>query len=179
MTRLANQALLINKEADVYGQAIRGGNGYETAVAIQAAQVYHLDHHQREDQFDYFSVEVKDGQKITAWVETGDAGVEIRGDSFKENDHPYAGITVLDPSRKKIAAADVIGTRSDKKILEVPVGAGQGGRFYVLIGTSYSHQHKDSRFRVDLIDLFDAGSSGDAGAREAEAVEVPPGTFKE
>ena len=178
LTRLANQALLIKKEADVYGQAIRGGNGYETAVALQPGTVYHLDHHQREDQFDYFAVEVKDGQKITAWVETGDLGVEIQGDSFKESDHPYAGITLLDPARKKIADGDVIGTRSDKKILQVPLGAGQGGRFYVLIGSSYSHQHKDSRFRVDVTDLFDAGSSRDAGSREAEAVEIRPGSFK-
>ncbi len=32
----------------------------------------HLDHHQRKDQFDYFRVDVKPGQKLVASIETGE-----------------------------------------------------------------------------------------------------------
>lgn len=178
LTRLANQALLIAKESEVAGVAIRGGNGHESAVALQPGQVYHLDHHQRKDQFDYFYVDARDGQKLVATIETSDAGVEIRGDSFKETGHPYAGLTLQNPSRQQLGREDIIGTRTDKKGVQVPIGSGQGGRFYVLVGTGYSDQHKDSRFQVALEDLSDAGSSRDAGSTPGEAVEIKPGSVK-
>jgi hypothetical protein len=178
LTRLTNQALLIAKESEVSGQAIRGGNGHDSAVALQPGQVYHLDHHQREDQLDYFYVDAKDGQKLVATIETGDAGVTIQGESVKETDGPYAGLTLQNPSRQQLGNAEIIGTRNDKKGVQVPIGSGQGGRFYLLIGSTYSGQHKDSRFQVQLSDLSDAGSSRDAGSTPGEAVEIKPGSVK-
>jgi Ca-activated chloride channel homolog len=178
LVRLANQALLIAKESESAGQPIRGGNGHDSAVALQPGQLYHLDHHQREDQLDYFYVEAKDGQKLVATIETGDLGVEIRGDSFKETDHPYAGLTLQNPARQQLGNADIIGRRTDKKALQMPIGSGQGGRFYVLIGSGYAGQHKDSRFQVSLSDISDAGSSRDAGSSQGEAVEIRPGSVK-
>ena len=178
LTRLTNQALLIAKESEVSGQAIRGGNGHESAVPLQPGQVYHLDHHQREDQLDYFYVDAKDGQKLVATIETGDLGVEIRGDSFKETDHPYAGLTLQNPARQQLGNVDVIGSRTDKKGVQVPIGSGQGGRFYVLIGSGYADQHKDSRFQVALSDVSDAGSARDAGSSPGEALEIGPGSVK-
>ena len=178
LTRLANQALLIAKESEVSGLAIRGGNGHESAVALQPGQVYHLDHHQRQDQFDYFYVDARDGQKLVATIETSDTGVEIRGDSFKETGHPYAALILQNPKRQQLGLANIIGTRADKKGVQVPIGSGQGGRFYVLVGSGYSDQHKDSRFQVAFEDVSDAGSSRDAGSAQGEAVEIKPGSVK-
>jgi Ca-activated chloride channel homolog len=178
LTKLANQALLIAKESESSGVAIRGGNGHESAVALQLGQVYHLDHHQRKDQFDYFYVDARDGQKLVATIETTDTGVEIQGDSYKETGHPYAGLTLQSPSRQQLGRQDVISTRTDKKGVQVSIGSGQGGRHFLLIGSGYSDQHKDSRFQVSVEDISDAGSSRDAGSAPAEAVEIKPGSVK-
>lgn len=178
LVRLTNQALLIAKESEVSGQAIRGGNGHESAVPLQPGQVYHLDHHQRQDQFDYFYVEARDGQKLVATIETTDTGVEIKGDSYKETGHPYAGLTLQSPSRQQLGREDVIGKRTDKKGVQVSIGSGHGGRYFLLIGSGYSDQHKDSRFQASLEDISDAGSSRDAGSTPGEAVEIRPGSVK-
>jgi Ca-activated chloride channel family protein len=178
LTRLAQQGLLVAKESEVSGVAIRGGNGHESAAALQPGQVYHLDHHQRKDQFDYFYVEARDGQKLVATIETTDTGVEIRGDSYKETGQPYAGLTLQSPSRQQLGHEDVIGRRTDKKGVQVSIGSGQGGRYFLLIGSGYSDQHKDSRFQVSVEDISDAGSSRDAGSAPGEAVEIKPGSVK-
>ena len=94
LQQLTQDSLLIKKEQAVYGDPIRGGNSYETAVALPPGKLFHLDHHQRINQFDYFYVDAKPGQKITTFVETGENGVAIQGDQATVNTNPYAGIAL-------------------------------------------------------------------------------------
>lgn len=177
LRQLTQESLLVKKEISVYGEPIRGGNSYETAVALTPGKQYHLDHHQRQNEFDFFYVDLQDGQKLEAVLETGSKGVDIDGEQVRENDNPYAGMQIHGPKRQKILGTEIIGSRSDRKVLSVPLGTGQGGRYYVLIGSTYAHQHKDHPFQVKVTDLFDAGSNRDAGDTEAQAVAIQPGQF--
>ena len=68
LQQLTQDALLVKKEQSVYGDAIRGGDSFETAVPIAPGKLLRLDHHQRQNQFDYFSVDVKPGQKLVAKI---------------------------------------------------------------------------------------------------------------
>jgi hypothetical protein len=174
LKRLAQQSLLIEKGSDTLGEAVRGGDGYETAVLLQPGKLYRLDHHQRKSQFDYFYLEGKGRQKITASIETPPIGIAIDGESVREYPYAYAGIVLQDASRQKLGSADVIGN-NEKKLIE----ASAQGRIYLLVGNTNHDQPKDSRFTVALADLAgDAGAPGDAGGTEQEAMPIKPGAYR-
>jgi hypothetical protein len=181
LQQLTQESLLVKKETSVYGQPIRGGSSYETAVPLVPGQQYRLDHHQRKNEFDYFYVDVKDGQKLEALLETGSKGVSISGqqlnEQVRENNAPYAGIQIHSPQRENLTDTEIIGNAADRKTLSVPTGVGQGGRYYVLVGSTYDHQHKDHPFKVSVIDLYDAGTTVDAGDKEAQAIEIQTGMY--
>jgi hypothetical protein len=174
LRQLTQKALLIERSS-VYGEEIRGGPRYDEAVAIKPATTYHLDHHQRRNEYDYFTIDARDGQKIVASIQSFDVGVEIAGDRIAEGGTPYAGISIHAPDRRQIVR-NYSYRPGGKSTISVPLGAGQGGRFYILIGNENDDQHKNSRFDVAVVDLFDANSGRDAGADESKAVEVQPGT---
>lgn len=179
LTRLAQKSLLVAKTEEGLGQPVRGGNGYESAVEIKPGQLYRLDHHQRKGEYDYFYVPVSGRTKVTASVETTQAGVTISGDSFTENQNPYAAIALQDGNRRKLGDTDIIGSRGEKKTLQGVLPADNGGRMYILVGSSLDAQHKDSRFQVDFVaQAGDAGSSRDAGATESDALPIKPGLLQ-
>jgi hypothetical protein len=175
---LTKEALLLEEQRGLHGQEIRGGKNYDEAVEIKAGTPYYLDHHLRKDEYEYFYVEVKDGQKLTASVTTAERGITIRGDEFfEQGGSPYAGIEIHDPQRQKLADEVIIGTPNATKKISVPVGSGQGGRFYILTGNRYDPQHREARFTLELVDMFDADSQKDAGESSNDAVEVKPGAL--
>ena len=65
----------------------------------------------------------------------------------------------------------------EKATVSVPIGAGQGGRFFILVGNEHGGQHQNSRFDVTLVDLFDANSGRDAGSDDSKAVDIQPGSY--
>lgn len=176
LTQLTQAGLLVEKES-AYGREIRGGDTHDQAVVLTPGVTYRLDHHQRQNQFDFFRIAVRGGQRLVASIETIERGVDIRGDSFRDTANPYAGIEVHGPDRQKIAAEVIIGTQNGKRSIEVPTSYETGGSFFVLVGNTYSDQHKDSRFSVELVDQYDAGSGQDAPADEDEALGIEPGEY--
>lgn len=179
LRQLTQRALVITRES-AFGQEIRGGAKYDEAVAIQPGTIYHLDHHQRKDEYDYFAIEARDGQKIVASIQAFDYGVRIRGDKFEETkgamvQQPFTGIAIHAPDHSNVADQWVYNP-GGKAGVSIPLGAGQGGRFYILVGNSAGDQHKNSRFEVTLVDMFDANSGRDAGSEDAGAVVIAPGT---
>jgi hypothetical protein len=174
LRQLTQRALLVSRDS-AYGQEIRGGNTYEDAVTIQPGTTYHLDHHQRDDNYDYFAIDARDGQKIVATIQAYDVGVTISGDKFKEGGAPpYSGIALHSPDKQRVADRWVA-SPGQKTGIELPIGAGRGGRFYVLIGNEHEDQHRYARFDVQLVDISDAKSGRDAGADDAGAIEIEPG----
>lgn len=176
LQRLTQAALLVDKQS-AYGREIRGGDTHGDAVSLEPGVEYRLDHHQRKDQVDFFKVAVGGGQKLVASVQTVEKGVDIEGDSFRETDNPYAGLEVQSPDRQSIGSAIIFGRQHETKSLEVPASHERQGELYVLIGNGYSAQHKDSRFKVELVDRSDAGSGRDAPGSDAEALPIEPGSI--
>jgi hypothetical protein len=181
LQQLTQESLLVKKDIATYGTPIRGGNSYETAVALAPGQQFHLDHHQRKNEFDFFYIDVKDGQKLEALLQTGVKGVSITGEKLneqiQENNSPYAGLQIHSPQRQRLVAEEIIGDISNRKLINVPLGMGQGGRYFVLIGSTYDNQHKDNPFTVTLVDMFDAGTTADAGDTETQALPLQPGVY--
>lgn len=175
--RQLTEESFIKKENVALGEAIRGGDSFDTAVQIQPEKVYHLDHHQRKDQYDYFYVDTKAGQAVQASIETSAQGIRGEGVTATPEGLPYAGITLLTPQRQKVGAEDIIGTANSKKTVSGQVPSGGEGKYYIMIGNSYESQHKDTRFQVNLVSKFDANSQQDAGDNDATALEVVPGTY--
>ncbi|MFO1518470.1 MAG: VWA domain-containing protein [bacterium] len=178
LQQLTQDSLLIKKEQSVYGDPIRGGNSYETAVALTPSKLFHLDHHQRINQFDYFYVDAKAGQKIVTFIETGDNGVTINGDQATVNTNPYAGIALHGPTRQQIEREELIGASNKRKTISFSVPTGGDGRYYILVGSTYDNQNKDNRFQVDMASQFDANTNQDAGDTDATALEIAPGTYE-
>jgi hypothetical protein len=50
-------------------------------------------------------------------------------------------------------------------------------KIYILIGSGYDNVHKESPFQVEIVDLFDAGSTTDAGNEITDALEIASGDY--
>jgi hypothetical protein len=178
LAKLTQESLVIEKKEAVYGDPIRGGDSYETAVALTPGKLYHLDHHQKKAQYDYFYTDLKAGQSLTATIQTGDKGVDIAGDTAKENLVPYAGIEIDNSSHERLASQVIIGSRNNQKEATINVGSGQDGRYFILVGNSYDAQHMNNPFKVDVTSRFDAGTERDAGETEELSIPVSTGETK-
>ncbi len=178
LQKLTQESLVIQKSEAVYGDEVRGGDNYESAAPVTLGKLFRLNHHQRVNQFDYFYVDAKPGQKIIVTLETGEKGVDIRENQATENRSVYAGIQLHSPERAKIQSEELIGSPNAKKDITLPVALGKEGRYYILVGSTYADVHKDNRFKVELAELFDANSKQDAGANEATSLEVSIGNYE-
>lgn len=181
LQELTRDALIVKKTQATYGDAIRGGDSYETAVPLTLGKLYHLDHHQLKNQFDYFYIDVKAGASVMATTETGEDGVTINTAINQAQVHkgfPYAGIALHSPLRQEIKREEIIGGANDRKTIQYPVPSDGAGRYYILIGSTYDNQNKDHRFKVEVEDISDANSGVDAGDTEAAALAIQPGQYE-
>jgi hypothetical protein len=179
LRQLTQAGLLVDKQRESSGQEVRGGNGFESAVAIAPGN-YRLDHHQRVNEYDYFTIEVTPGHALRVTQVAFEIGVTIDGGTYTENDEPTAGVAVHRPDRERIDEDSVHGAGA-RALAGVTVAAGEGGRYFVLIGQgTYSMWgiHKDSPFTIELLDLTDVGSGTDAGSVDRDAVEIAPGEHR-
>jgi von Willebrand factor type A domain len=175
LRQVTQRALVINRDS-TFGEEIRGGAKYDEAVAIKLGTTYHLDHHQRKDEYDYFTVEARDGQKIVASIQAFDYGVNIHSGKVDKSSAAYSGLAIHAPDQRNIVDNWVY-RPGEKMTVAVPIGAGQGGRYYILVGNDAGDQHQNARFEVTVVDLFDANSGRDAGSDDSKAVEIQPGTY--
>ncbi|MFO1463001.1 MAG: VWA domain-containing protein [bacterium] len=180
LQKLTQESLVIQKAgSSIYGEEIRGGDNYETAVPLAVGKLFRLNHHQKQNQYDYFFVDGKPGQTITATIETGEKGVNIRPDnSYEETLNPYAGISMQTPQKTLIKQEEIIGGKNDARKIVYSVPQNGQGRYYILVGSAYDNQHKDHRFKVEVAEQFDAGSQQDAGESRDKALTIQPGTTK-
>ena len=167
-------ATLIDKTRSTYGNAIRGGDGFETAVEIKPGTEYRLDHHQRKAQYDYFYMNLTRGTRVTMKIHTFERGIALSQDGgARENDNPYASIQAMGPTRDSIGKADIIGKRATEEIRSFVASA--DGRYYLSVGNVYSDQHKDQvTFQIDVETLGDADTAADAPDTIDGAIPIQP-----
>jgi len=176
LRQLTQAGLLVDKRREVVGAAIRGGDGFGSAVPI-APGTYRLDHHQRSNEYDYFAIEVAPGHLLRVRQEATEVGVSIDGATFSENTSPVVGAAIHGPDRERISEDSAINA-GNSVLVEASVSAGNGGTYYVLVGQDVWSQlgiHLDSPFTVEIVDRTDAGSGTDAGGGEADALPIEPG----
>lgn len=176
LTKAQKQAQLVEKaEQKIYGEKIRGGDSYETAIALPLNKEMRLDHHQKADQYDYFYLDVEKGQEFTVTLKTLTKGVRIKdGKVVKETNYPYAGAQIHDSNRTRIKRLTITGSQNFTK--QAVVSAKQKGRFYLLIG--YQGQPLNAEhvtFEVNLKLYDDLGSGKDAPDHHDGAIPMASG----
>lgn len=179
LQQLTQAGLVVQKQREVrnVGRAVRGGDGFGSAVPITPG-TYRLDHHQRPKEYDYFTIDLKPGQIIRVSQPTSAVGVTIEGTKATENNSPVAGVTLFAPDQTFIAedAKTGVGQRAS---VTASVTAGEGGKYYVLVGQKWWPWgiHHESPFTIEIIDAADAGSGTDAGETSKDALRVQPGRY--
>lgn len=157
----------------------RGGDSYQTAVLPPLGQDLKLNHHQRRGQYDYFLLDLKAGQTLTASLSLGEKGIEIRpeGTAF-ETGYPYAGLIAYDAGGNPLGSLDFAGAEKNlRKTLEIDASTPQ--RIYLLIGSGAGAMHKDYvGIRMDLQNNFDADGEGEAGSTLETALKVDAPEFR-
>lgn len=181
LRQLTQAGLLIEKKREVAtaGAVVRGGNGFGSAVGITAG-TYRLDHHQRPNEYDYFSIGLKPGQLLNVTQSTTDRGVTIEGSAITENNYPIAGVAIYRPDQTLIGEDAKIGA-GQKAMVGASVFTPHGGNYYILIGQKYWSGwgiSNEAPFTIEVIDATDVGSGTDAGASEKEAVRITPGKHR-
>jgi hypothetical protein len=182
LRQLTQAGLLIDKQREELGREVRGGNGFESAVAL-APGTYRLDHHQRPNEYDYFAVDVPAGHLLRVTQEAYEVGVRIDGNTFREatagHDHSPAGVTVFRPDRAKLGSEKVF-KRGEQAAVAAVISSGAGGRYYIAIGHDWGPWaggiHKGSPITVELVDQTDADSGTDAGDSDRQAVPIALGS---
>ena len=182
LRQLTQAGLLLDKDREELGREVRGGNGFESALLLPPG-TYHLDHHQRPNQFDYFAVDVPAGHLLRASQESYEVGLSLEGSTFREGipgNYSPAGVAIFRPDRGRIGYKGVI-QRGEQASVSTIVPAGRAGRYYVAIGHESTYEwgiHKGSPFTIELVDQSDAGSGTDAGDGEREAVFLRSGEHR-
>lgn len=183
LTQATQKALVIAKPAEAArGQEIRGGNQYADALLLEEGIEYRLDHHQKQNQFDYFYLPLQKGQSMTVTITTQDQGVDIYKavsglEEVRENTRPYAGVRIVGPAPdyQQIDDKVVISAQHGKKMAGAI--ALQAGDYYLLVGNSYNAQHKNSPFKIEINEHYDANTNRDAGDDVVQATPIVPGDY--
>ncbi len=167
------ESLVIEKEKKTYGEAIRGGDSYETAVPIAFDVEHKLDHHQKISYFDYFYVDLKPGKELTITMQTLEKGINLRGEKPRETGNPYAGFQFHGGNRNNLKTVNLIGSAHNVKSFSYTPP--QEGRYYLLIGSTYDDMNKDHvTFKLTLTSRGDLNTEEDAGGSltQAKAIEA-------
>lgn len=172
LKQATQQSLLIEKKNEIIGEEIRGGNGFDSAVAITPGTIYRLDHHQKTNDYDYFYFDVKAGSDITVGVMTGAKGLNIEQNGKQtENESPYAGITLVGPDKNQIKRVQIIAKKHGLE--KITYNAPADGRYYIMFGTEYDDMHKDyATFKVAVVSKGDLGTDKDAGVEMDSSLPV-------
>ncbi|MDD5068030.1 MAG: VWA domain-containing protein [Candidatus Pacebacteria bacterium] len=135
--------------------AIRGGNGYDTAVAIDPAS-YHLDHNQKNGDYDYFKISVTENVPITLTLITTDKaiGYDSATKSFVPSKQINAGLKIQDKDRVEIGKTYSVQASTKNVVSYTP---SYTGFIYLLVGplpdyysSAYYSMDKSTTFKIEV-----------------------------
>lgn len=170
----------LEKEKTTYGNAVRGGDSYETAVPIQLGEELRLDHHQLAKDFDYFYVDLKRGEALQVETRTLEKGISFneRKGQFYETSRSGARsmVSLHKPNRSRVLKVAVFGASEVRKGVYWPT---EDEKVFVLVGGA--NMHKDhSTFILNKIEArVDLGGQEDASDSFHEPTPVAPGNYEE
>lgn len=165
---IQNLAHPVNKTNtdSLLGTSITGGNGFETAVPITPG-MYHLSHYQFGSQYDYFKMDLKQGDTLNFSVQTSEAeySYDSSTDSFRVSQAhggDFAGMTLYSATRARLAGA---GGSSNSSIYKDSYVSDSDQTVYFAIGNDSSHDNIMGMSDLITIKVSSAAaaSTGDAG----------------
>jgi hypothetical protein len=152
-------------EIDRGGQPVRGGKYYDDAVEIQPGK-YHIDHKLRENEYDYFKIKVKSGQRLNCSILTTDIS-------------QYAGLQIHSFDRKSISSIRTMNYNQLKTTFAEFFDLQQETEdVYVVVGSDITKVGEDVVYEISLQDHFDADSPADAGNVFDKALEITRGKYE-
>jgi hypothetical protein len=157
------------------GRAVRGGNGYSTAVPIvDLGTQLKLDHHQRGEDIDYFYLDLNPGDIIHGLIRTGDkvlsSNQEIFGGSGK--------IEIHGPDKTEVDGR-FLELMSANSMKENDFFVSRAGRYYFLVGRYGNDVHKDHLFfTLSVNRKGDLDTETDAGSTADTALTIVPGSYQ-
>ncbi len=175
LSQASKKGLLVEKTKQMYGTEIRGGDSFETAVPLtNFNQELRLDHHQLPGFYDYFSIQLKQGQEATVLIKTLEKGVIKSGSGkFEPSDSPYGQITINAPDRTSLGSVSASG-KFQKNSLSI--NAESDGTYYILVGPPDSYNpvmaQEGYTFTVSLFTGGDLDSEQDAGDKTSTALPI-------
>ncbi len=144
--RTNNDALL--------GTAVRGGTGFDDALSLTPGK-YRLDHNLAPNQYDYFKVNVKKGDKLNVKIVTSDKSVEYNKEtnSFTDTDgSPWYKIILYDYDRVEIlisSNSNLFYTYGKNQRVEQNVDVEEDGIVYLKVGSNRTTD-KYSTFTIKI-----------------------------
>ena len=119
------------------GKEVTGGNGYETAVAITPG-MYHLSHHQLGGQYDYFKMNVNEGDVINYTLQSSESAVDYNAATkvftqSSRHNGDYSGMRVYSATRAKLGS---VYAYEASQIEKDYINIDSPGVVYFLIGNS-------------------------------------------
>lgn len=133
LSEATRSALVIRKERVIYGETIRGGDSFETAVPLPLGKELRLDHVQKADFYDYFSFDANIGDDLSLVTRALDAALTVKDNGKTEQVDPKMAVQLLGPDRDQMRSSYVSGTfRRDEQKIQ----ARKTGSHYLLVGSN-------------------------------------------
>lgn len=177
----AAKSLVIDKAAPtVYGQELRGGDSFETAVMIPQelfGKELRLNHHQRAGQYDFFGLKLAATQEIRVTLKTLEEGVSISRDGAASKNGTAIGAFSLHAPNRDTVGSIYLPYNYRTNALSYVVAT--DGIHYLRVGYDTFDLSKDGfTFQLDLLDTGDLGGKSDAGATAETALPITPGEYQ-
>jgi hypothetical protein len=172
--------ILEKKAATVYGTELRGGDSFESALPITTTlfeKELRLDHHQKSDEYDYFSFHVKAGQAVTVTVKTLEKGVSISKDGKVSSGSAAGALVIHGPDRTKIGSIHESGSyRTQSESFSVA----KEGTYYLRVGagSGWSLSKDGFTFQISIPNVGDINGEDDAPEFSTGALAISPGVYE-
>lgn len=173
---------LDKKDELIPGQLIRGGDGYSTAQQLTALGVdLKLDHHQDNQKFDFFFLDLKRGDMIEAAVRTGTKGGVFSGGEFSESTgYPGGELHIHGPDQTRITSGGWLSSKNQQNYRgSNRLFVDADGRYYLLVGAGSFCLNKDHfSFNVKVSRRGDLDTENDAGSSISTALPIAVGSYQ-
>ncbi|GEM_PF-1444948 len=190
LTKLTEQSFLIEKKETK--NRIRGGDGFQTAVPIEVGKRYALDHHQRKNEFDYFTFTLNPGQGASLAAFPVPKCLTIVGNEIKERETKYCfpegfRFVITDKTQKELErlSSSSVDTPVESRLTLKPL-LNTPESYYLIVGSPTVDMHKDVEFMLvaketpqDLTTqtVGDVNSGRDAGDTFETAILIEPNLY--
>ncbi|MDD5050433.1 MAG: hypothetical protein PHV93_01670 [Candidatus Pacebacteria bacterium] len=137
--------------------AIRGGNNYDSAISIDPGS-YHLDHNQKNGDYDYFKISVTQSLPVTITLITSDKaiGYDENTKTFIPSKQINAGLKIQDKDRTDLGKTYSVEANAKNVISYTPTST---GFIYLLVGplqdyysNAYYSMDKSTVFQIEVVE---------------------------